>query len=68
MAFRTAIRTCCVARILIAPAGSLETVPDVVRYGAVAAGFAIYMAARKSVFAGVVAGEIVVIGGKWWMG
>ena len=43
-------------------------VPDVVRYGAAVAGFAVYLAARKSVFAGVIAGEIVILGGKWWMG
>jgi branched-subunit amino acid transport protein len=57
-----------IAQILISPPGALATVPDVVRYGAVAAGFAVYLAARKSVFAGVVAGEIVVLAGKWWMG
>lgn len=57
-----------IAQILISPPGALATVPDVVRYGAVAAGFAVYLAVRKSVFAGVVAGEIVVLAGKWWMG
>lgn len=57
-----------IAQILISPPGALATVPDVVRYGAVAIGFAVYLAARKSVFAGVVAGEIVVLAGKWWMG
>ncbi len=57
-----------IAQIVISPPGALATVPDVVRYGSVAVGFAVYQAARKSVFAGVVAGEIVVIAGKWWMG
>lgn len=57
-----------IAQILISPPGALATVPDVVRYGAVAVGFAVYLAVRKSVFAGVVAGEIVVLAGKWWMG
>ena len=42
--------------------------PRVVRYGAAAVGFSVYLTARKSVFAGVVAGEIVVLGGKWWLG
>lgn len=57
-----------IAQILISPPGALATVPDVVRYGAVAVGFAVYLAARKSVFVGVAAGEIVVLAGKWWMG
>jgi branched-subunit amino acid transport protein len=57
-----------IAQILISPPGALATVPDIVRYGAVAVGFGVYLAMRKSVFAGVVAGEIVVIAGKWWMG
>lgn len=57
-----------IAQILIAPPGALATVPGIVRYSAIAAGFAVYIAMRKSVFAGVVAGELVVIAGKWWLG
>jgi hypothetical protein len=57
-----------IAQILISPPGALAAVPDVVRYGAVAVGFAVYLAARKSVFVGVAAGEIVVLAGAWWMG
>lgn len=57
-----------IAQILIAPPGALATVPDVVRYGAAVAGFVVYLAARKSVFAGVVAGETVILAGKWALG
>ncbi|WP_425991496.1 AzlD domain-containing protein [Afipia sp. DC4300-2b1] len=57
-----------IAQILISPPGALATVPDVVRYGAVAVGFAVFIATRRSVFAGVIAGEVVVLAGKWWMG
>ena len=57
-----------IAQILIAPPGALATVPGIVRYGAIVAGFVVYIAMRKSVFAGVIAGEIVVIAGKWWLG
>lgn len=57
-----------IAQILITPPGALATVPGIVRYGAMVAGFAVYVAMRKSVFAGVVAGEIVVLAGKWWLG
>ncbi len=67
-AVATAILAGVIAQILIAPPGALATVPDLVRYGAVAAGFAVYLAARKSVFVGVIAGEIVIRAGKWWMG
>lgn len=67
-AVATAILAGVIAQILISPPGALATVPDVVRYGAAAVGFSVYLTARKSVFAGVVAGEIVVLGGKWWLG
>jgi branched-subunit amino acid transport protein len=57
-----------IAQILIAPPGALATVPPAIRFGSVAAGFVVYLVTRKSVFAGVVAGEIVVLAGKWWLG
>lgn len=57
-----------IAQILISPPGALATVPDMVRYGAVAVGFAVFIVTRRSVFAGVIAGEVVVLAGKWWMG
>jgi hypothetical protein len=43
-------------------------IADWLRYGAVAAGFAIFMLTRRSIFAGVVGGEIVLLAGKWWLG
>lgn len=67
-AVATAILAGVIAQILISPPGALATVPDVVRYGAVVVGFLVYLAARKSVFAGVIAGEAMVITGKWWLG
>ncbi|MGL4265240.1 MAG: AzlD domain-containing protein, partial [Afipia sp.] len=57
-----------IAQILISPPGALATVPGMVRYSAVAVGFAVFIATRRSVFAGVIAGEIVVLAGKWWLG
>lgn len=57
-----------IAQILISPPGALATVPDMVRYGAVVVGFAVFIVTRRSVFAGVIAGEVVVLAGKWWMG
>ena len=32
------------------------------------AGFVAFMLSRKSIFVGVVAGEIVMLAGKWWLG
>lgn len=57
-----------IAQILITPPGALATVPDLVRYGAAVVGFAVYLVARRSVFAGVVAGEMVILAGKGWLG
>jgi len=57
-----------IAQILISPPGALATVPDVIRYSAAVIAFAVYLVARRSVFIGVVTGELVVLLGKWWMG
>jgi len=38
------------------------------RERAVAAGFAGFMATRRSTLAGVVCGEFVMLAGKWWLG
>lgn len=67
-AVSSAILAGVIAQILIAPPGALATVPAIVRFGSVAVGFAVYLATRKSVFAGVVAGELLVLTGKWWLG
>ncbi|MFN5035231.1 MAG: AzlD domain-containing protein, partial [Bradyrhizobium sp.] len=48
--------------------GALASVPDWLRYGAVAAGFVAFTLARKSIFAGVIVGEVVMIAGKYWLG
>ena len=47
---------------------ALASVPDIVRYSAVIAGFLTFISIRKSIFAGVLCGEIVLIAGKWWLG
>jgi hypothetical protein len=64
----TAILAGVIAQILVQPPGALAGVPDWLRYGAVAAGFAVFMLTQRSIFAGVVAGEIVLVAGKWWLG
>ncbi|MCP1832553.1 MULTISPECIES: AzlD domain-containing protein [Bradyrhizobium] len=67
-AVATAILAGIIAQIVVQPPGALASVPDWLRYGAVAAGFVVFMLARKSIFAGVIAGEIVMIAGKYWLG
>jgi branched-subunit amino acid transport protein len=56
-----------IAQILVTPPGALASVPDWLRYAA-AAGFAAFVAARRSTLVGVVCGEIVMLAGKWWLG
>jgi len=67
-AVATAILAGVIAQILIAPPGALASVPDWLRYGAVAGGFAVFMATQRSIFAGVVGGELLMLAGKWWLG
>jgi branched-subunit amino acid transport protein len=67
-AVATAVLAGIIAQIVVQPPGALATVPDWLRYSAVVAGFAVFMLSRKSIFAGVIAGEIVMVTGKWWLG
>lgn len=67
-AVATAILAGVIAQILVQPPGALASVPDWLRYGSVAAGFVVFMATRRSIFAGVASGEIVLLAGKWWLG
>jgi hypothetical protein len=57
-----------IAQILVAPPGAPASVPDWLRYAAVAAGVAAFILTRRSIFAGVVCGEVVMLAGKWWLG
>ena len=67
-AVATAILAGIIAQIVVQPPGALASVPDWLRYGAVAAGFAVFMLTKRSIFAGVIAGEIVMLAGKTWLG
>ncbi|UFX42343.1 AzlD domain-containing protein [Bradyrhizobium sp. 41S5] len=67
-AVATAILAGIIAQIVVQPPGALASVPDWLRYGAVAAGFVAFMLARKSIFAGVIVGEMVMLSGKYWLG
>ena len=67
-AVATAILAGVIAQILVDPPGALATVPAFLRYGSLVAGFAAFVVMRRSIFAGVVCGEIVMLAGKWWLG
>ena len=67
-AVATAILAGVIAQILVQPPGALASVPALLRYGALGAGFVAFMLTRRSIFAGVVCGEIVMLAGMWWLG
>jgi branched-subunit amino acid transport protein len=67
-AVATAILAGVIAQILVQPPGALASLPGALRYGSVVAGFAVFMLTRRSIFAGVIGGEIVMLAGKWWLG
>jgi hypothetical protein len=55
-----------VAKIILFPPGGLADVPLSIRLAAMAVGFAAFAAARRSVFIGVLAGEVTLILGGFW--
>jgi branched-subunit amino acid transport protein len=67
-AVATAILAGVIAQIVVQPPGALAGVPAWLRYTAVVVGFLGFMGLRKSIFAGVICGEVVMLAGKWWLG
>jgi len=67
-AVATAVLAGVIAQIVVQPPGTLASIPDGLRYGAVAVGFIAFMLTRRSIFAGVVAGELAMLAGLWWLG
>lgn len=66
-AVATALLTGVVAKLLFAPTGQLAAVPLLARLGALGGGFAVFLILRRSVFAGVIVGEVILIASAWWM-
>jgi hypothetical protein len=56
-----------VAKIVLFPPGGLADVPLAIRLSAIAVGFSAFVLVRRSVFAGVLAGEAVLILGAFWL-
>jgi hypothetical protein len=65
-AVATALLAAVVARLVLVPPGELVAVPLLIRIGAVAGGFLVYLVAKRSVFLGILFGEAVIIGGAWY--
>ena len=59
----TALIAGVVARIVLIPPGALATVPLSVRLAAIGLGFLAFLLIRRSAFAGVLAGEAVLVAG-----
>lgn len=67
-AVATAILAGVVARLAFFSTGALGAVPLSVRIGAMAGGFLAFLLIRRSILAGVLAGEALLVLGGWWFG
>lgn len=67
-AVATAIIAGVVAQIALLPPGHLASFPIAYRLGALAIGYVAYLYIRKSLLAGVIAGEAALILAGWWLG
>ena len=67
-AVATAMLAAVLGQLILASSGALAAVPLGVRIGAAIAGFVAFVVARRSVFAGVLTGEAVLIVGAYAYG
>jgi hypothetical protein len=67
-AVATAMLAAVMAQLILSSSGALATIPLMVRIGAACLGFATFLIARRSVFFGVLTGEIAVIAGAYFFG
>lgn len=65
-AVATAVLAGVIGKLILFPAGALTTVPTTVRVAAAGLGLLAFFLVRRSVFAGVVAGEAALIAGALW--
>lgn len=61
-AVATALLAAVVAKLLMSPNGALAVIAPFWRWAALAAGIAVYFLARRSVLAGMIAGQAALIG------
>ncbi len=67
-AVATAILAGVIAKLILFSTGALATIPLGVRVSAAVCGFLVFLAIKRSVFAGVVAGELLLILGGYLSG
>jgi hypothetical protein len=66
-AVATAVLAGVIAKIVFFPPGSLATMPLSVRLAAIGGGFLAFLLVKRSVFAGLLTGEAVLIGAGLWL-
>jgi hypothetical protein len=67
-AVATAILAAVIAKLMVVPPGALADLPLAVRLIAIACGFVAFLTIRRSVFAGLVAGEAALMFGGFFFG
>jgi hypothetical protein len=67
-AVATAMLAGVLAQLILSTSGALALIPVGVRISAAVIGFAAFLVAKRSVFAGVAAGELAVMAGAFWFG
>ena len=66
-AVATAVLAGVIAKLALFPPGSLAAIPLSVRLGAIVCGFVAFLLVKRSVFAGLIAGEAVLLMGGYWL-
>lgn len=67
-AVATAMLAAVMAQLVLSTQGALASIPLAVRIGAAGLGFAAFLIGRRSVFFGVLTGEVAVIAGAYLFG
>jgi len=62
-AVAVAVLAAVIAKLTLAPPGALAVLPLAVRLAAITIGFLVFLVVRRSLFAGLLAGEIALIAG-----
>jgi hypothetical protein len=62
-AVATAVLAGVIGKLILFPSGALASIPVSIRVGAACIGLAAYFLIRRSIFAGVIAGELALIAG-----
>ncbi len=67
-AIATSLVAAVISKLILFPAGNLALTPPELRVIAAVAGFALFMLAGKRIIVGILAAELILFGGAWWLG